>query len=221
MQEVDLFYSNKNRTKLDRVKIINNFDEGEVSVNFSEYGYDYFDNVEFGIGYGGYSYDGRYVASVKRIVNHFGLKKGDKILELGCAKGFILKDFHDLGYQVQGIDLSQYAVSHAHEDVKNNIICADCTSIPFENNEFDFVFSKEMLPHLDEKSAIKTVNEMKRVSKNIESIFIEIQVAENDAASDLIYSWDSTHKTVQSSLFWRSLLKDQCYEGCVNFKELF
>ena len=39
-------------------------------------------------GYGGYRYDGRWVPVAEDMVKHFDLKPGDRVLDVGCAKGF-------------------------------------------------------------------------------------------------------------------------------------
>ena len=66
-------------------------------INISRmYGQEYFDGPrEFG--YGGYKYDGRWISVAKDIIKHFHLAKGQKVLDIGCAKGFLVKDLVDLG----------------------------------------------------------------------------------------------------------------------------
>ena len=44
-------------------------------------------------GYGGYRYDGRWLPIAEDMVAHWRLKPGDRVLDVGCAKGFLVKDF--------------------------------------------------------------------------------------------------------------------------------
>ena len=60
----------------------------------SKFGFEYFDGPREQ-GYGGYHYDGRWVPIARRFVAHFGLKPGDRVLDVGCAKGFLVKDLTD------------------------------------------------------------------------------------------------------------------------------
>ena len=48
------------------------------------------------------------------------LKDGDRVLDIGCAKGFMLYDMMRLipGIKVRGIDVSEYAIEHAVPEVK-------------------------------------------------------------------------------------------------------
>ena len=56
-----------------------------------QFGEMYFDGPR-DYGYGGYKYDGRWVAVAKDMIKHFDLKPGDKVLDVGCAKGFLVND---------------------------------------------------------------------------------------------------------------------------------
>src|ERR1700722_1805932 len=56
-----------------------------------EYGEQYFDGPRE-YGYGGYRYDGRWVPVARDMIAHFDLKPGDRVLDVGCAKGFLVKD---------------------------------------------------------------------------------------------------------------------------------
>src|SRR5271154_5322154 len=70
-----------------------------------EFGRDFFDG-ERRHGYGGYRYDGRWLAVVRRLVEHYGLGLQARILDIGAAKGFLLHDFLQVlpGATVRGID---------------------------------------------------------------------------------------------------------------------
>ena len=80
----------------------------EVSRRFGE---EYFDGDRI-YGYGGYSYHPRFWSdTVKHITDYYGLKEDASILDVGCAKGFMLHDFKLLMPEatVAGIDISHYA----------------------------------------------------------------------------------------------------------------
>ena len=76
-----------------------------------EYGQEYFDGPRE-YGYGGYRYDGRWKPVAKDIIEHFKLNKGDRVLDIGCAKGFLVKDLLDLGIDAYGVDVSEYALQN-------------------------------------------------------------------------------------------------------------
>ena len=74
-----------------------------------KYDEEYFDG-DRKYGYGGYKYDGRWISVAKRIKKIYKLKKGSEILDIGCAKGFLIKDLIDIGLDAYGLDISDYAI---------------------------------------------------------------------------------------------------------------
>jgi SAM-dependent methyltransferase len=221
MQELDFFGSSGPRSSEERKKKIERFvPDPEKRKDFVAYGRHYYDDADYGVGYGGYRYDGRYAESAERMVAHYGLASGSSILEMGCAKGFILFEFFKRGMKVAGIDLSAYAVENAVREVRPFIVNGSCTSLPWPSDSFDLVYCKETLPHLTKEQVTEAVAEAKRVCRN-DNIFLEIQVGNDEEAQRLIRAWDETHRTVQSTDWWRSFLRDLDFRGQVNFKALF
>ena len=102
MVEVNLLKSlpqSKRNLKLREVK------KTEEHIRISrKYGREYFDGSR-DYGYGGYKYDGRWKPVAIDIIEYFNLNKGDKVLDVGCAKGFLVKDLCDLGINASGIDI--------------------------------------------------------------------------------------------------------------------
>src|SRR3954470_23947560 len=74
-----------------------------------EYGQMYFDGPRE-YGYGGYRYDGAWVPVGQEMIAPFDFMPGDRVLDVGCAKGFLVKDFIKAcpGLEAVGLDLSEY-----------------------------------------------------------------------------------------------------------------
>src|SRR5882672_9087191 len=79
-------------------------------------------------GYGGYRYDGRWVPVAKDMMAHFGLKPGDRVLDVGCAKGFLVKDMVGIGLDAYGIDVSRYALMKAEPEAVGRLHLGDAMS---------------------------------------------------------------------------------------------
>jgi len=77
----------------------------------------------------------------------FGLKQGMKMLEPGCGRGEILKNFKELGLEVVGMDISPEATKFDNGlDVK---LCdIENEALPFDDNTFDVIYSKSFIEHL-------------------------------------------------------------------------
>ena len=76
----------------------------------------YFDSDRL-FGYGGYKYDGRWIKVVDSLIEKFKLNKNSSLLDLGCAKGFLVNDFNEnenVGI-AKGIDISLYALLEGYK----------------------------------------------------------------------------------------------------------
>ncbi len=142
MAVIDFIGALHNRTKRDYVGRVTAYDKAACAEIAKQYGADYWDG-ERQYGYGGYSYDGRWRTVADAMVEHYGIKHGDKILDIGCGKGYLLYEFTKSmpGVEVAGIDISQYAVNNAKAEVKPFMQTCSCVELPFNDNSFDFVVS--------------------------------------------------------------------------------
>ena len=53
------------------------------------------------------------------MIDYLGIKRHDSILEIGCAKGYLVKAFRVLYRKAYGIDISHYAIHNADSEIKN------------------------------------------------------------------------------------------------------
>ena len=86
-----------------------------------EYGYEYWDG-DRRYGFGGYSYRPGYWKPVaEKIIERYNLKSGDKILDVGCGKGYLLYELQLLipGLEIHGFDISRYGLRCDRGQVHN------------------------------------------------------------------------------------------------------
>jgi SAM-dependent methyltransferase len=112
-----------------------------------------------------------YQGYTKSLLEHPGFKeyarlivKGfqpQRVLEVGCATGIILKHLHDLGVDASGIDISEYATKKA---VTGDVLQASAADLPFADNSFDLVFGCHCIEHIPPFLIDKSVSEQARVS---------------------------------------------------------
>jgi SAM-dependent methyltransferase len=140
------------------------------------------------------------------------------VLEIGCAKGFILYEFHLLGLEVVGLDASSYAISQSPSDIRDKLAVHSSAELPFADQAFDFVLAKEVLPHLEEANALTLVREIMRVGR---ASFLQIQCANTPESADLMKRWDVTHQTIQSQDWWVANLRALGYQGAYHCRALF
>lgn len=177
-----------------------------------QFGMEYFDGPR-SQGYGGYRYDGRWVPIIERFRDHYQLGAGSKILDVGCAKGFVLHDFMEKipGIEVRGIDISPYAIENAMEDVKPFIQVANAKDIPFEDNTFDFVISINTIHNLPLEECKQSLREIERVSKG--NSFVVVDAYHNEEEKERLLKWNLTAQTYMSVKEWEAVFKEVGFTG--------
>ena len=174
---------------------------------------EYFDKDRL-TGYGGYSYNPKFwTETVAHIRDFYNLNNDSKILDVGCAKGFMMHDFSLLlpKAEIVGVDISNYAIDNCIESMKDVISYANANNLPFEDDYFDLVISINTihnLPLIDCKEALR---EISRVSKK--DAFIMNDAWRNPKEKDSMLKWNLTALTYMSTDDWKLLFKDVGYEG--------
>src|SRR5690349_16898578 len=130
-----------------------------------DYGEKYFDGPRE-YGYGGYRYDGRWVPVARDIVQHFGLEPGDRVLDIGCAKGFLVKDLLSAcpGLEVFGVDVSRYALMKCEPEVVGRLHIGSADDLPFPDGSFQAVLSLNTIHNLDRQGCVRALKEIQRLS---------------------------------------------------------
>ena len=177
------------------------------------FGKEFFDG-ERKHGYGGFSYNPKFWEPVVPAFREFyDLKKGDRILDVGCAKGFMLYDFLRIikGIKVSGIDVSKYAIDNSMEVIKSSLKVADAADLPYDDNSFDLVISINSIHNLEINQLKIALKEIQRVSKKCS--FITVDAFRNTREEKAMYAWNLTAKTILSTDQWIELFDEVGYTG--------
>jgi SAM-dependent methyltransferase len=177
-----------------------------------EYGREYFDGAR-DTGYGGYSYDGRWVAIAEDMVAHWRLKPGDRVLDVGCAKGFLVKDLMKvcLGLEAFGLDISEYALLHCEPEVVGRLHLGNCIRMPFPDNSFAAVIAINVVHNLVRPECVTAVREVERLAPG--RGYIQVDSYRTREERDIFLSWVLTAKTHYDPAGWRQLLAEAGYTG--------
>lgn len=175
-----------------------------------KFGKEYFDGKrEFG--YGGYKYDGRWKPVAKRIVHHYKLKKNNKVLDIGCGKGFLVKDLVDIGIDAYGIDISDYAIKNSKKEIFPRLFKGNAKKINFPDKCFDLVLSFNCIHNLKKRDCIKALKEIERVSKG--KSFVQVDCYENEKEKKMFLEWVLTAETHGYPKEWFEIFKQAKYSG--------
>ncbi len=175
-----------------------------------ELGKEYYDGNRLN-GYGGFKYDGRWLKLLPKIIKRYKLNNKSKVLDLGCKKGFLLKDLNILlpGVKSYGIENHPYALKHA-VNCKSKLILSDYTKLPFKNKSLDFVIAFNSLYMQNLGDVIKSLKEIERVSKKS---YIVLASGENDEERNKFYKWTLIGTSILLKKEWRQLFKKIKFNG--------
>ena len=162
-------------------------------------------------GYGGFKYDGRWQTLLPKLIKRYKLTKKSKVLDLGCKKGFLLKDLNILlpGIKSYGVENHPYPLKKA-VNCKSKLIQSQYYNLPFKNKYFDFVIAFNSLYMQNLGDVIKSLKEIQRVSKNS---YIVLASGENDSERNKFYRWTLIGTSILLKKEWKVLFKKIKFTG--------
>jgi SAM-dependent methyltransferase len=193
------------------------FPKAKAAELAKKWGYDYWDG-DRRINYGGYRYiEGRWEKVARAMADHYGIKAGDRILDVGCGKGFLLFDWTRVvpGVEVYGIDISEYAIQNAKDEIKHRLRVGNATSLPWPDKYFDLVYSLNTLHNLHNYELDPALREIERVGKKNKYVCVESWRNQAEKAN-LLY-WQVTCEAFHSPEAWEWWFRQTGYTGDHSF----
>ncbi|WP_197469990.1 MULTISPECIES: class I SAM-dependent methyltransferase [unclassified Oleiphilus] len=209
--EIDLL-ENYPKTKRDLTGRLEHKDEAAREIA-RKFGKEFFDG-DRKYGYGGFSYMPRFWKPViPTFRHHFSLTSSSSILDVGCAKGFMLYDLMEAipGIELHGIDISEYAIENAKEEVKPYLSVANALELPFDTNSMDVVISINTIHNLSKDDLAQSLTEIQRVSKG--KSFVTVDAYRNDEEKERMEAWNLTAKTMMHVDEWKAFFNEVGYTG--------
>ncbi len=119
----------------------------------------------------------RRIESLEPLLVKFMKEKG-KVLDLGCGAGGFSLLLEDLGFEVIGVDNSDYMLSLAQSFAKEKgsrveFVKGDARNLPFEDSSFDYVIFIDNLVHFEPLELGKAFREIARVLKPGGKLFLQ------------------------------------------------
>jgi ubiquinone/menaquinone biosynthesis C-methylase UbiE len=164
-------------------------------------------------GYGGYRYDGRWRPVARDIVAHFGLGPGDRVLDVGCAKGFLVKDLMAAcpGLEAFGVDVSEYALAHCEPEVVGRLHLGDAVKLPFPDGSFRAVISLNTLHDLERGDVVRALREIERLAPG--RGFVQVDSYRTPAEREVFLGWVLTARFHDYPEGWLEVFAEAGYSG--------
>lgn len=174
-----------------------------------KYNKDYYETgVQLGIsGYSNYRWmPNLTIPMAERLIEYLAIDKNDKILDFGCAKGFLVKAFTDLGYDCQGADISPYALDNAPEEIKDKLFKYEEDTSVFDY--YNLVIAKDVFEHIEPDELSRVLNIMQEVS---DRLFCIVPLGNGDSYVIPEYENDITHVIRQPREWWIEFFQSNGY----------
>jgi ubiquinone/menaquinone biosynthesis C-methylase UbiE len=216
MPYVDLVSTIHRSTRRNYLGRVNEFPKAEAAKLAKKFDADYWDG-DRKVGYGGYKYDGRWRAVAEAMARQYDIKPGDRILDIGCGKAFLLYDLTQSvpGVHITGIDISRYALAHSRQEMRPFLTAASAAQLPFQDHSFDLVISINTLHNLYCFDLHDALLEIERVGRKHKYICVE-SYRNEDEKTNLLY-WQLTCEMFCTPQEWDWWFKQTGYTGDYSF----
>ncbi len=112
-----------------------------------------------------------YARRVRGVESVAGAGRG-RVLDVGCGRGLLLKEFQRRGWTVQGTELSEGGAAYAREVLGLEVSIGELSSLCFPPNHFDVVTLWHVLEHLPDPRVL--LAEVNRILKPGGVLFVGV-----------------------------------------------
>ena len=95
---------------------------------------------------------------LQEVLKYLVPRREEKILEVGCGRGFVVRELQNITPDVYGIDLNPNAIEHG---VTTNLMVMHAERLEFDDATFDKLYSFHAIEHIPDIK--KALEEMERV----------------------------------------------------------
>ncbi len=151
-----------------------------------------------------------------KLIMSLPIREGEKILDFGCAKGYLVKAMRILDVAAYGVDVSAYAIAHVDGDVRE--YCRHVTGgtdPALYDEQYDWLIAKDVFEHLIEDDLVTLLG---RARSNIKQLFAAVPLAAEDESGKYIipeYDRDITHRIAKSFGWWQRTFESQGWQVAV------
>lgn len=132
------------------------------------------------------------IPMVQRMIDHLGIDLDDTILDFGCARGYTVKAFRGLGFEAYGVDVSEWAIANADDEVKPFLFRTESRRIlGGKIGPLDWIIAKDVLEHIPQ--CADTINDLMDAAGK--GVFAVVPLSPADGSPYVVpdYEKDCTH----------------------------
>jgi len=131
-----------------------------------------------------------------------GIRDGDKVLDYGCSRGFMVKAMRMMSVDAVGFDVSEWAVSNCDSAVKEHV----SNELKVEPMSYDFVIAKDVMEHLTREQLIDILPKLMAATRKAMLIIVPLTAQDGGPYLCPKDECDPTHKIRWNLSSWLAFL---------------
>ncbi|MEX1204871.1 MAG: methyltransferase domain-containing protein, partial [Dongiaceae bacterium] len=142
---------------------------------------------------------------------------GDRVLDVGCAKGFLVKDLMRVcpGLEAFGLDVSEYALMHCEPEVVGRLHLGGADRLAFPDVSFRAVVSINTIHNLDRAGCLRALREIERLAPG--RAFVQVDSYRTPEQKAMFEDWVLTARFHDYPEGWLRLFAEAGYTGDYNW----
>jgi len=138
------------------------------------------------------------------IIDYLDIKAGQRILDFGCAKGYLVKAFRWLRREAWGVDISSYALCNCDFEVKDFCMTPK-NYLNRTKNCVDIVIAKDVFEHILLSDLSNIINDLIAIG---DLIFAVIPLGDSGLYRAPANNLDQSHITCLNEKEWKSFFRN-------------
>lgn len=145
------------------------------------------------------------------LIRELGLTGDDKVLDFGCAKGYLVRALRTLDIDAHGVDVSEYAINKADVGMAKYLTAIGSISDVAVYDGYSTVIAKDVLEHVPECEVLALMRGWRQAGSKL---FVAVPVAIEGTERFVVpqYHNDVTHITIKSKSWWEEISRKAGYE---------
>lgn len=144
------------------------------------------------------------------IIKYLNIKEDEKVLDYGCAKGYLVKALRLLDVNAYGVDISNYAIKLSDAEVRDYcLLVSESDPLPSEEC-YDWLVTKDVLEHMPESTLDDFLEKSRLVAKK--SFHVVPLGDANDKYIVPEYENDITHVLAKPKEWWQRKFESHGWE---------
>jgi hypothetical protein len=142
------------------------------------------------------------VPMVEAMIRHLGISPKETVFDFGCARGYTVKAFRQLGYDAFGCDVSPWAIQNCDPRVERYVFCGRHPGLTH-----DWIIAKDVLEHVPDIA--DTINNLRGYARR--GLFVVVPLSIHNGSCYVVpdYELDVTHINRWTLPMWAAMFMQQ------------